>query len=670
MKQVFVGVSALALLFGILPVEPTFFSGISLPLLTAWLLLGGYLTGTALMQKQAPLLQLIFGSSLILAFIAFFGSIIYYIFPVPASVFFGLHLLISSLIYALRPHVSGERMPRTPCSSVTAAMMSLFASTLLFIWIWLGRTEVLTSVRSPWEVLSPLIIIAFIVLIASGYVVATKKPELSLPLSIVSLFSFLIIPSIIYPSGFGFDPFVHAATMQHIADFGTITPKPLYYIGEYVNGLYFHHLFALSFETFNRVFIPLFTAIVVPSGALMILSNQPHTSHHKTRSFLVFLPFLLPLSLFVTTTPQALGFLFAFLAICSSYAYGGRSAQWIFALAALLTHPIAGVPTILFCLYLASRAPNAQPTTVWLRHTSTPLLILTAISLPLTFLAQSFLTDVKTPIDLTQLFSFAPSEQIHATTNSLLSGAYAFLDAQVVLLIAAALVAHIVSKQRTSRPLLLFAGTLLANYYILASSFTFSSVIAYESNSFAERLLPFACLMFLPIIAEFFVAKRPPTSLYIILLLLVAANIYGTFPRHDSFARSGGFNVSVSDIEAVHAIETLANGDAYAVLANQSVSSAALQEFGFAHYYGDQFYYPIPTSSPLYEAYLEMTDTPSLDTIEKARTLTGAELIFFTFNHYWWDADRILEETNAIADFHFTIDDEITIFVFAIPKYP
>ena len=44
----------------------------------------------------------------------------------------------------------------------------------------------------------------------------------------------------------------------------------------------------------------------------------------------------------------------------------------------------------------------------------------------------------------------------------------------------------------------------------------------------------------------------------------------------------------------------------YIVLANQSVSAAALLRFGFHTYYGAQFYYAIPTGAPLYQSYLDM----------------------------------------------------------------
>lgn len=694
MKTVFGGVSGIVFLCSILQgvwlyaATPSFLlSTFYLLLIAAWLLIGGYLMGTAIMKDQTPILQLIFGSSLIFAIIAIIGSGFYYLMPVPAPVFYGLHLLLSAGIYLLPKHEPGKRLQQPAWDTVAKISALVVTAAIITIWIWLGRTEIITAVRSPWDVLSPAIIIPFIFLLAAGALLAKKQPQLSLPISAASLFSLLIIPSAIYPLGFGFDPFVHAATMQHIAEFGTITPKPLYYIGKYANGLYLHHLFAIPFETFNRFFIPAFAAIVIPAGLSMIISNQPRTSNLQP---LTFLPFLLPLSLFITTTPQALGFLFAFLAIAAYYidsspfkgeagrgSETGPIAMWIFALAALLTHPIAGVPTILFCAHLEGQArrsvtptSNLQPPTFWLRHASTLLLFLTAISLPLTFLAQSLLTGAQMDIDLSGLFLFTFPEQMNATTNSLLGGAYLFINAHIALFICAALIGYIISKQSRYLPLMLFAGALLINYLILASSFTFSSVIAYESNGFAERLLPFAVLILLPVIAELFRHKNIPISVGIIILLLAGANIYGTFPRHDNFARSGGFNMALSDIDTVYAIEALAEGNEYAVLANQSVSAAALQEFGFAQYYGDQFYYPIPTSSPLYDIYLEMAESPSNEIIERARTLTGTDLIFFALNHYWWDADRVLEETEAISDFSFTLDDAVTIFVFATPESP
>jgi len=142
---------------------------------------------------------------------------------------------------------------------------------------------------------------------------------------------------------------------------------------------------------------------------------------------------------------------------------------------------------------------------------------------------------------------------------------------------------------------------------------------------------------------------------------------YTAYPRDDGFTRSRGFNVSQSDIDAAWAIEEYADGSTYSVLANQAMSAAALQEFGFKQYFpGDIFYYPIPTGGELYSYYLQMADeAPTKEVVEKVRELTGAETIFFALHDYWWQADRIKEIAKQESDDWFAIGEgAITIFVF------
>ena len=55
-----------------------------------------------------------------------------------------------------------------------------------------------------------------------------------LVLSSLHLLLTFSVANIIFPLGFGFDPFIHQATEKHILDFGFILPKKLYYIGQYV----------------------------------------------------------------------------------------------------------------------------------------------------------------------------------------------------------------------------------------------------------------------------------------------------------------------------------------------------------------------------------------------------------------------------------------------------
>ena len=134
---------------------------------------------------------------------------------------------------------------------------------------------------------------------------------------------------------------------------------------------------------------------------------------------------------------------------------------------------------------------------------------------------------------------------------------------------------------------------------------------------------------------------------------MATSSFYLTYPREDAYASSHGYNVSEADIQAVHLIEELAENKPYIVLANQSVSAAAIQEIGF-RYYGNLFFYPIPTGNLLYQKFLEMNERPDREIAREALELVpmhgDVDTLFYIVNDYWWQAPRLIETSKTIAN--------------------
>lgn len=76
------------------------------------------------------------------------------------------------------------------------------------------------------------------------------------------------------------------------------------------------------------------------------------------------------------------------------------------------------------------------------------------------------------------------------------------------------------------------------------------------------------------------------------------------------------------------------------------------------------FYYPIPTSGPLYQYYLNMVyKKPSRETMLAAMDSVGVNEGYFVLNKYWWAFPKILEEAKLEADSWEVIgDNDIYIF--------
>ncbi|MFC1613293.1 hypothetical protein ACFL23_03085 [Patescibacteria group bacterium] len=152
-----------------------------------------------------------------------------------------------------------------------------------------------------------------------------------------------------------------------------------------------------------------------------------------------------------------------------------------------------------------------------------------------------------------------------------------------------------------------------------------------------------------------------------IFALWITVSLYLTYPRYDNYSTDRGYNISEADFKAVEFIEENSKSD-YIVLANQNTSAASLSKYGFKKYFASNeeqlFYYPLPTSSPLYSYYLDMVNKkPSRETMVKAMDLAGVKQGYFAVSKYWWQSDQIINRAKLEADEWHKIDDgEIYIF--------
>jgi len=183
--------------------------------------------------------------------------------------------------------------------------------------------------------------------------------------------------------------------------------------------------------------------------------------------------------------------------------------------------------------------------------------------------------------------------------------------------------------------------------------------VDYERNDYANRILLVSSFFLIPFIIlaiyNFLYnlkEKELPIKIFIFIFLslLITTSLYFSYPRLDRYHNSHGISTGVYDIEATKWIEDN-NKRQFIVLANQQVSAAALKNYGFSKYFSnDIFYYPIPTSGPLYQIYLDMVyDRPSKKNILKAMNLLNINEAYFVLNKYWWAFPKILDEAKLEA---------------------
>ncbi|HBR80106.1 MAG: hypothetical protein UX09_C0002G0018 [Candidatus Uhrbacteria bacterium GW2011_GWE2_45_35] len=655
--------------------------------------------GRATTPREGRLTQLLFGFFTAFSLVAIIGSLAYYLANFTKPVVVVIILIAPSLVWllwqrqpaafkkvaAVHNILSGlKHQIKKSVWIAVATAVSLLAATGLLI----NQAATTEAVRSPWEVVTPAIFLTFglaslllVALTAKGH-----ERTLTIPLVSLALFVFLSVVLMVFPIGYGFDAFIHQATEGHIAEFGTITPTPFYYIGQYAMVLFLHHGFQIPIDWADKLLLPLLTALLLP---LAWLSAAAHALKEKTSAVrsLPFL-FLIPLSSFIVTTPQGLGNLwFVLIILMASPRLIDRNNQplWplIFgAITALLIHPIAGIPALLFLALLATNPDDPQQKFPGLARVFSWIIILFgSFALPASFAINSWRSGQGLNLNFSAL---TPSQLVHNLRldlflenhfSPLLDFVYFFGWNQIALIILGAIIGIFYARKTVLKPLRIYlamAAMLFINFVVMGAAVDFSFLIDYERGNYTARLLPLAIFCLLPFLIIF--AGRSLTSLkekpivlrtgvIVLLSALMVSAFYLNYPRQDVYETSHGFNVSQADIAAALDVEKDAGQNDFVVLANQSAAAAALSQFGFVHYYGEQFYYPIPTGGELYQIFLEMNEHPARETALAAMDLVGVDKVYYLVSDYWWQAEKIIETAKTTTDNWWSVQEgRVTIF--------
>jgi len=633
-------------------------------------------------------------SLLLISLVSAVGALVYKIYSLNSLGIIITLFLVFVLYYIILRKFPLDNLPESQTAAKTTLpdyiLLLFYFITLLFSFYILIKSQTTVALISPWQAI-PWYFFLFIAFLLVLLVLQITR-SLNLTLLSIILFYFLVfsIAIIVFPLGFGFDPFVHQATLELIAENGAVTPKPLYYLGEYALLTVLDKIPFTPLSLLHFYLVPLLAALFLPYS--LYLSLKKYFASERRILFSILFLLILPFSFLTITTPQNLAYLFLILVIllglrCQSYRE--LILMYALSLAAIATQAIAGIPALLFTLLLTASHAKLR------RKHQTIIFALLALGfivlLPLAFAfingqsAAGIPEAVEIRPDFLSFFKFTnPNEE-----SMLLNSLYLIINNLPYLLLVLLLFGVIIAVKNFKHclyySLYALAGLGLFLSYRLISYFDFSYLINYERGNFPARILLIALFFFLPfallalygLINQILKQNRIiKTSWLAIIALFILASIYMSYPRFDNYHNSHSYTVSQSDINAVNWIENNKENEDYIVLANQQVSAAALHEFGFKKYYiseiGDRrseiFFYPIPTGGRLYAYYLDMVyKEPSRETMLKAMELTGVNEAYFVLNKYWWAFDKILAEAKLEAN-SYEIIDKGEVYVFRYLK--
>ncbi len=645
--------------------------------------------GWAAFPEEDRPLRWCFGLLGSLALVCAAGAGVYDVWKLDTAGWSALLITLPWAVFAFSPTVRLRPRPATVPGSAsierTAPEDSLSALLLIVAVVadaaalrWLIGARTGEALRSPWEVVPPIyflwIVLATFCLAALAW--RRRFPHLTIAAAGLHLLAMLSPALLVYGVGYGFDPFVHQAAERLIAAAGAVTPKTPYYIGQYALVTLLARLTRLPIELIDRALLPVMTAAFLPAASAWLLRRGFGVPRWLavTASFGIL---LLPLGAFASTTPQGLGNLFFLLTLLlgAAWLHAHRPSLGyvlLLALAAAAVHPLSGIPAFsAAALFMAAklRHDGVRAARIAKAAVFGVLLAAATIAVPLSFSLHqrgtgSIAAALHRPVaELIGGIPF-PLPNVPTRYRPLLDFAeFANRNRDLLLFGMAIGGAVLLGRKKPYRRTALVCGglslALLGAAAILRSGYAFQNVIGYEQADYSARLYEAALLSLAPLVLAAFAwwwkaLAGADTGVRVFQAVLLAGAIgalaYGWFPRLDEYGWSRGYSPSTHDLAAVEWINGHATGP-YIVLADQSVSAAALRRYGFRTYYGDQYYYSIPTGAPLYQRYLAMTrDGAPRSEMEAAMREIGVPTAYFVVNRYWTDAPRIVEAAKKTAD--------------------
>lgn len=547
--------------------------------------------------------------------------------------------------------------------TIILAIIYILLSLAAFYVLYRHRSG--SALVSPWTVTPDYFFLIYFIL--TGILLLLIKLKKNNPRNqvlILTLFSLHYLLSfsvavLIYRIGYGYDPFVHQSTMDLIDRQGSVTPKPFYYLGYYGLLTVIHKITSISLVWLDKLAVPVLAAAFLPLAFFRL--GQKYWPEKNNSLIMLLLLLMIPFGLFILSTPQNLAWLFLLLSIC--FGLINFRISLLLALATLTLHPLAGIPALILASSFGLSHYQKKIKAIWLKLLNLTLFLGASLALPIAFLASG---QAKLNWSLSNYQSFllalSPSLSLPGKESWILNLAY-FYGNNIHLIIIILVIfgcRQLYKKHHDNSKLAkpLFLAIALIFSYLFLSQLSFN-LISYEQNDFAERLLLAAMILLLPLmalgLAELNNRIRKQGRPYrlimtLALLLAITASLYFSYPRQDNYHSAKAYAVSQSDLEAVEWIENQTTKP-YIVLANQQTSAMALRQFGFGRYYGGQYFYPIPTSSPLYQYFLDMVyQKADRATMEKAMDLGQVDEAYFILPKYWWAFPKVLAEAKLSAD--------------------
>jgi len=686
--------------------------------------LSSILWGKKIFKEKTLGEQIYLGLVFFLALVIVFLTIIYYIYEINnllIIVFLWLLSLVEffidykhKIIYNLTLKIYNFKITTYHLSLSNCFLVSIYLILLFITYYFLKAGITYEAVRTPWIFVPKIFFLSyFLSTLFLGYLNFKLKITASLILNSLHLFFSFSLVNIIFPLGFGYDPFIHQATEKYILDFGSILPKNFYYLGQYSLVVFLTKILQWPVNLVDKNLLPLLASILLPSAIYQMVKNW------QLKTIPLFLFLLIPFSVFTFTTPQNLADLLLIVLIFISFNLSfyqlpitsyqlpitnyqlpviSYQLSVILSLAILFIHPIAGVAAFIFLILLILRKIKLKKYFYYF------LLGLLSFSYIFVFFIFGKISSFNEIVLINNfnlinfyknIFRFVPDLYLNTNVVHLFKTIIYFIWQPIVLFVVILGLAVwgyfkikkgyglsaspcLTDRQAAGRRItdygLLFI-ILLVNSWLLFSIIDFPFLINYERGDFSWRIFNLAVYFLIPLALwalGYLIEKiNLRTKKYLLIIFLAAAltcSLYFSYPRQDVYMLNRGFNTSLTDFQTVNYLEDKTQ-EPYVVLSNQQLGAAALSTLGFRYFDNKYFFYSIPTGGELYQIYAKIAYEQDLrpEVIQQVRDFVDVPIVYLCLPNYWFNLKKIKPQLQTMADETIQLDNgKMWIFKFIL----
>ncbi len=639
-------------------------------------------------------LQNILALILILAYVSIIYTLAYHLFLINIVLYIYIIISIPIIIEILSwkfnikhyflENLNLNRLFGTGFKNTYLRILVFIIDSLLFYYLY--RKMSIDLIRSPWELVSYkfwlLLIISNITLIV--HFLKNKHTGKNIFIIIYHFFLLSSLGIILYQIGYGYDSFIHQATIDKIASLGTIQPRLLLYTGQYGLTFFLSQIFSLPLIVANKLLLPLLFSLLWPTSLYYGLRYGLRWPV-KISYLITLLSLIISFNFAIMTTPQGLSFLCLAIFIFLLPEFNKKnihiSFAYLLALMSLTIHPLVGIPLFFFVLLLNLSIYKSKSIIKKILYYL--IIFISSLSLPLFFIIYNIMKGE----NINNIFTFNTSffslpafftAQSYSWPLDLIHNIGLNKSYFILILILLGLY-YIIKYKKTLifKNHLLFIFILLINLIITKVFLSFNMQIEYEKSIYANRIIYMITIVSLPILlASFYfwfnnIIKKKNNYqekifLIIIFTIIILTSIYFSYPVYNKHQNSKIFNITKTDIKTVQLIENHSQ-EPYIVLANQMIGAAAIKKYGFAHYYNNNFYYSMPLgNNNIYQNYLNMIEhKASKEEALKAMDKAQVNKLYFVVNNYWHSAKTAIADGLEGSDNHILVDNGLNyIFIY------